>query len=86
MSLFLNSKFINFREFATRKYDLFSLAKDRQTGEIFMTGNSQLALDHLKNLEKLFRTWVIPRSGETEKDGEKKEKERKNVRKIVLFS
>ena len=65
MSLFLNSKFINFREFATRKYDLFSLAKDRQTGEIFITGNSQLALDHLKNMEKVkqrsSREW-LPRA------------------------
>ena len=56
MALFANSHYINFRGFIAKKnMQMCMVVMDPKTGQVFTSGNSAMALSHLKEVEKITR-------------------------------
>ena len=56
MALFGNSHYINFRGFIAKKnLQMCTVVMDPKTGQVFTSGNSAMALSHLKEIEKITR-------------------------------
>ena len=56
MTIFANSHYVNFRGFINKKnLHMWTVFRDPNTGEVFTSGNSAMALSQLKEVEKITR-------------------------------
>ena len=56
MALFAKSHYVNIRGFIGKKHlQMCTVVMDPKTGQVFTSGNSAMALSHLKEIEKITR-------------------------------